>query len=130
MATRRNPRLDSRVRSALAELLDTEIQDPRIAFVTITEVEVTPDHDVATVYWSSLDPDVVSGDPQRTGGDRVPSADEVAAGLESATPRLRALLLDRVEMRVAPQLRFRPDPVVEQSTRVESLLRQLRDGEN
>ncbi len=129
MAARRNPRLDSRVRSALAGLLDTEIQDPRIAFVTITEVEVTPDHDVAVVYWSSLDPDVVSGDPQHTGGDRVPSSDEVAAGLESAAPRLRSLLLDRVEMRVAPQLRFRPDPVVEQSTRVESLLREMREGD-
>ncbi|MEX0868640.1 MAG: 30S ribosome-binding factor RbfA [Nitriliruptoraceae bacterium] len=129
MVRKRNPRIDSLVRSALADIIETEISDPRLAFVTITEVEVTPDHDVAIIYYTSLDPTVVSGNaPSR--GDRVADADEVAAGLESALPRLRALLVRRVDLRSAPDLRFRRDPTVEHSARIESLLRGLdRDGD-
>ncbi|MEX0952794.1 MAG: 30S ribosome-binding factor RbfA [Nitriliruptoraceae bacterium] len=127
MARRRNPRTESLVRSAIADLIETEVADPRVRFVTITEVEVTPDHDVATVWYTTLDPDLVSRDPARTGGDRVPAAAEVAAGLESATPRLRAMLARRVDLRVVPDLRFRPDPVAEQSAKVEELLRRLSE---
>lgn len=125
MARKRNPRIASQVRTALAELIETEVADPRVAFVTLTEVDVTPDHDVATVYYSTLDPGVVALDPRRTGGDRVPTAREVAEGLASAAPRLRGMLARRVGLRAAPDLRFVPDPVVEQAARVESLLRDL-----
>ncbi|MEX0706135.1 MAG: 30S ribosome-binding factor RbfA [Nitriliruptoraceae bacterium] len=127
MARRRSPRTESLVRSAIADLIETEVADPRVRFVTITEVEVTPDHDVATVWYTTLDPDLVSRDPARTGGDRVPAATEVAAGLESATSRLRAMLARRVDLRVVPDLRFRPDPVAEQSAKVEELLRRLSE---
>jgi ribosome-binding factor A len=84
MARKRNPRVDRDVRSALADLLDTEISDPRIAFVTLTDVDVTPDHEVATIFYSTLDPELISRDPRRTGGDRVPDPVEVADGLSSA----------------------------------------------
>ncbi len=123
MARKRNPRIDSLVRSALADLIETEISDPRLTFVTITDVEVTPDHDFATVYYTSLEPDVVASG--RHSGDRVVDAEQVAAGLDSAASRLRSLLIRRVELRAAPELRFRRDPTVEHSTRIESLLRDL-----
>jgi ribosome-binding factor A len=125
VARKRNPRTDRQVRAALAELLDSEVADPRLTLVSITEVDVTPDHEVATVYYSTLDPSLVARDPRRTGGDRLPAAHEVEEGLRAATPRLRSLLAQRVRLRVTPELRFRPDPVVEQAARVESLLRDL-----
>jgi ribosome-binding factor A len=128
MARKRNPRVESLVRSALADLIDTEINDPRVRLVTITAVEVTPDHDVVTAYYAALDPTVVSG--SRHGGDRVPDPDQVAAGLASASGRLRALLVQRVAMRTVPELRFRPDPSSTTSARVESLLRELRTGQD
>lgn len=124
MVRKRSPRIDSLVRSALADIIETEINDPRLAFVTITEVEVTPDHDVAIVYYTSLDPDVVTPSSERR-GDPVASAADVAAGLTSATPRIRSLLIRRVELRSAPDLRFRRDDTVEHSARIESLLRDL-----
>lgn len=126
MARKRNPRTESLVRSAIADLIETEVNDPRVRFVTVTEVEVTPDHDVATVYYTTLDPDLVAADPRRTGGDQLPTAGQVVDGLASATPRLRSLLVERVRLRAVPDLRFVPDPVAEHSTRVESLLRELR----
>ncbi len=125
MANKRNPRVASLVRSAIADLLETEVQDPRVGFVTITEVDVTPDHEVATIYYTTLDPDIVSRDPRRTGGDALPTADEVADGLASVTPRVRSLLARRVPLRTTPELRFRPDPVADTASRVDELLRGL-----
>ncbi len=126
---KRNPGVDRSVRAALGDLLETEIADPRLAFVTLTEVEVTPDHEHATVYYTTLDPDIVTRDPRRTGGDRIPDADEVADGLGAAASRLRTLLARRVRLRATPELRFRADPVVETAGRVEQLLRDLDTGE-
>ncbi|TVR35914.1 MAG: ribosome-binding factor A [Nitriliruptor sp.] len=125
MARKRNPRVDRDVRSALADLLETEISDPRIAFVTLTDVDVTPDHEVATIFYSTLDPELISRDPRRTGGDRVPDPVEVADGLSSAAPRLRTLLASRVKLRTTPELRFRADPVVGTATRIDELLRDI-----
>jgi len=125
VARKRNPRTDSMVRSALADLLDTEIQDPRVSFVTLTEVDVTPDHEVATIFYTTLDPSIVSRDPRRTGGDQVPDPADVAEGLVSAAPRLRSLLGSRVQLRTTPELRFKPDPVADTAGRVDELLRRL-----
>lgn len=130
MARKRNPRTASQVRSALADLLESEIQDPRVRFVTLTEVDVTPDHEVATIYYTTLDPSIVTRDPQRTGGDRLADPDEVAEGLASVAPRLRTLLGRRVQLRVTPELRFRPDPVADTAGRVDELLRRLGSGDH
>jgi ribosome-binding factor A len=128
VAKKRNPRVDRAVHEAVADLLETEVADPRLAFLTITDVEVTQDHEVATIYYSTLDPSLISRDHRRTGGDRVPDAHEVEEGLTSAAPRLRAMVGRRARLRTSPELRFRPDPVVEQATRVEQLLRDLGSG--
>lgn len=125
MAKKRNPRLDKLVRKAIADLVDSEVADPRLAFVTFTEAQVTPDHEHALVYYSVLDPSLVRRDPRRTGGDRVPTAAEVADGLASAAPRIQGMVSRRAKLRTTPQLRFEPDPVVEQAARVDELLRDI-----
>lgn len=125
MARRRNHRVDEQVRAAVADLLQTDVADPRLTFVTITEADVTPDHDVATLYYSTLDPSVLSRDPRRTGGDRIADAGDVAEALTAVAGRLRGPVARRVGLRITPELRFVPDPVVEQSSRVEELLRDL-----
>lgn len=130
MSRKRNPRTDRVVREALANLLETEIADPRLVFVSLTEVRVTPDHEHATVWYSMLDPQIVTRDPRRTGGDRLPEPGEVELGLEAATPALRALLGRRTRLRAVPELRFEADPVIEQASRVERLLRDLGDTES
>lgn len=126
MAKRRNPRLDGTLREAIADILESEFADPRLTLVTITEVQTTPDVKYATVYYTTLDPEVVSRDPRRTGGDRLPEPHEVAAALAAAAPRVQALLAQQVRMRNTPQLTFEPDPVAAHAVRVESLLREVR----
>lgn len=125
MARKRNPRVDKQVRAALADLIESDVADPRLAFITITEVDVTPDHEVATVYYSTLDPGIVARDPRRTGGDAIPDAEDVADGLQAAAPRLRGLLARRVRLRTTPELRFRVDPVTEQVARIDDALRRM-----
>ncbi|MDX1620890.1 MAG: 30S ribosome-binding factor RbfA [Nitriliruptorales bacterium] len=122
---RNNPRIDGTLRSVLATLLEEEFGDPRLNFVTITEVESTPDVKHATVYYTTLDPSIVS-DAGSADSDRLAPAHEVAAALESAAPRLQSLLAGRVRLRNTPQLKFVPDPVAEQAGKVEALLRKVR----
>jgi ribosome-binding factor A len=126
---KRNPRLDGTVREALADLIETELQDPRLTLVTLTEVQVSQDAKEAVVFYTTLDPDLVAESPARTGGDRIAEPHEVAAALEAARPRLQALLAKRVRMRNTPVLRFEADPVAEHASRVEELLRQVRREE-
>ena len=124
MARKGSPRVARDVRAAIADALGTLVSDPRLALVTITDVELTPDHEHATVYWSTPDPAILSEDRRRTGA-RPSRADEVAVALEAAAPLLRGAVGRRVRLRVTPELRFRPDPVAEQVETVERLLRDV-----
>ena len=124
MARRRNPRVARDVRAAISDALRADVSDPRLALVTITDVDVTPDHEHATIYWTTPDPGLISSD-RRADARRPVRADEVAAALEAASPLLRGAVGRRVRLRVTPELRFRPDPVVEQVERVERLLRDV-----
>lgn len=123
MARQASPRAARDVRAALADAL-LQVADPRLALVTLTDVELTPDHEHATVYWSTPDPGLLA-EGRRRGGARPARPDEVAAALEAATPLLRGAVGRRVRLRMTPELRFRPDPVAEQVERVERLLRDV-----
>lgn len=124
MVRKRNPRTDKQVRNAIADLLD-EQADPRLTFVTVTDVDVTPDHEVATVYYASLNPDVVRNDPRGARGDKVATPTDVADALASVGPRIRGAVSRRVGLRTTPELRFVADPVQEQAQRVDELLRRI-----
>lgn len=123
---RGNPRLDRAVHEGIADILEEEVSDPRLQLVTITDVSVTPDQRYATVYYSVLDQDLVTGDPARTGGDSLPTAADVAEGFDAARARIQGLLGRRLTSRLTPELRFEPDPVADQAQRVEDLLRRVR----
>ncbi len=108
-------RVDEAVKEVLAGLLQ-ELKDPRIGFVTLTDVRTSPDLARAEVFYTVL-PD----DP----GARA----ETAAGLRSAAPLLRRELGARQRLRRVPELVFTHDPVPEHGRRIESLLRgQARRG--
>ncbi len=121
MGRRSDPRVDRRVREAVAELLDGEIADPRVQHVTITDANVSDDHKHATVYYTRLDADVLAG------GADLPDDEEVAEGLESAAPRLQGLLSRRMRLKNTPQLRFEPDAAAAEGRRIDQLLRELRE---
>ena len=125
--SRHNPRVDEGVREAVATIIERDLSDPRVSFVTVTDVRVTPDRKHATVYYTIVDRDLIAHDPRRTGGDDVAAPEEAQEALEGAAPRVQALLAQRMRLRNTPQLRFEPDPVAERASKVDQLLRELRE---
>lgn len=101
-------RLADRIRVVVAESLELRIKDPRLGFVTITDVRVTNDLREATVFYTVL-------------GDEAAAA-ETAAALESATGILRSEVGAATGVRHTPSLRFVVDAVPENARHIEELL--------
>ena len=91
------------------------VHDPGIGFITLTRVQMTPDLQIARVFYTSL-------------GDAA-SRRDTARALERATPFLRRQLGNRVRLRRVPELEFRFDESVAHQDRVEQLLRDLHEEE-
>ena len=124
---KRNPRLDNAVAEAIADLLESDFNDPRLRMVTVTEAQVSQDAKEAIVFWSVPDRDILSPDARgQTRDSDLPRPDEAAAALDAARARLQKLLAARVKLRNTPVLRFQQDPVRETADRVEQLLRDVR----
>lgn len=115
----RTARVNEVVREVLADELE-RLSDPRLGFVTVTGVEVTPDLRQATVYYSALAP--ARGDAEAV----AEAAKETAAALRAATPHLQAEINRQVRMKYTPHLVFREDPAIRTGERVDEILRQLR----
>ena len=112
------PRTD-RVGEEFREILAESIQglkDPRVGFVTVTGVKVSPDLHVAWVYYTVL------GDEKAADGTR--------AALRSAAPHLRHELGRQIRLKVTPELRFEQDPLSASAERIDELLDQVHaDGD-
>ena len=103
-----------RAAEELREILAEEIQklkDPRLGFVTVTGVKVTPDLRKAWVYYTVL------------GEERDHKA--TAAALRSARSHLRTVLGHQIRMKFTPELEFEEDAGPATGERVEELLRQI-----
>ena len=99
------------IKREVARILQQELKDPRIGFVTITQVTVSPDLEHAVVYYSLLEG---HGDPAQT-----------QKGLESSKGFVRRLLGERVRIRVTPDLSFRLDKSIAESIRISKLLNDI-----
>ncbi len=102
-------RVNEAVKEVLAELL-TDLKDPRIGFVTLTDVRTSPDLARAEVFYTVLP-------------DDADTREQTAAGLRSAGPLLRRELGARQRLRRVPELLFTYDPLPGRGRRIESLLR-------
>lgn len=98
-------RVNEELRAKIANVLLFHISDPRLDMVTITDVEVSKDREVADVYVSAS-------------ADRY---DEVMEGLGAARGRIRSLVGKNLGWRVTPELRFRIDHSVDAAERIAQL---------
>lgn len=104
----RSQRLGNEVLRALAELLHSEVKDPRLEDVSLTAVELSRDLSSARVYFSVLDPDK----------DVAPATE----GLGRAAGFLRSRLGRAIKARHVPQLRFVHDDSAEHAQRISRLI--------
>jgi ribosome-binding factor A len=116
MLGRRIDRIEEQLRMEMSEIIEREIQDPRIGLATVTRVKVSPDLRHARVFVTVL------GDA----GQRKKSLE----GLRSAASFARRSLGKRLHhLRRIPELTFDYDDGLEKGMRVEELLEQIKHEE-
>ena len=106
----RKDRVSEQIRREVAELIRSEVKDPRVGMVSITDVEVTPDYAHAKVYFSTL-----------AGSEHL---EEVMAGLQKASGFLRRELGRRIRIHTTPQLHFVFDQSLERGADLSKLIQQ------
>jgi ribosome-binding factor A len=110
-------KLADRIKEIVARRLDKGLRDPRLGFVTITDVRVTGDLQHASVFYT-----VYGTDKER---------EDSAAALKAATGMLRTEVGRNIQVRLTPSLEFIPDAIPENAAHIEDLLRAAheRDAE-
>src|SRR5690625_50727 len=113
----RAARLADRIKVLIAEQLDRKVKDPRLGYVTITDVRVTNDLQQATVFWT-----VLGDEEERTA---------TAAALESAKGMLRSEVGRGLNVRLVPTLEFIMDAIPETTANLAKALSEAaaRDAE-
>ncbi|SEN57056.1 ribosome-binding factor A [Amphibacillus marinus] len=111
MSQVRANRVAEQMKKELGDIITRKIKDPRVGFVTITDVEVTGDLQQATVYLTIL-------------GEKREQQDTLL-GLSKAKGFIRSEIGQRIRLRKTPELFFELDETIETGNRIESLLRDL-----
>lgn len=111
---RRTKRVSELIQRHFADVLRREVDDPRLAAVVVTGVEVSDDLMIAQIGVRLL----VADDDERQRRD-------IVSRLRRASPRLRRAITPRLELKRAPELRFHYDVGPDQHQRVASLLREV-----
>lgn len=107
-------RVGEQIKKELSLLLQQELKDPRIGFITVTGVEVTNDLSQAKVYLS-----VLGSEEQK---------EATLQALAKAKGFLRTELGRRIRLRHTPELLFKFDASIEYGSRIEELLQRINDG--
>ena len=109
----RPDRVADQVRAEVAALLGRELQDPGLGFVTVTRVHVTPDLQIARIYYTTM------------GDDR--ARRRTAEALRRALPFVRRSIGSRLRLRRVPEIQFVFDESIEHHERVERLIQEIHE---
>ena len=110
-----NPRvrkIADRIHVIVAEMLERRIKDPRLGFVTVTDVRVTGDSQQASIFYTVL------------GADE--ELESTAAALDSARGLIRSEVAKQLGMRIVPSLTFIPDALPENARALDDVLARAR----
>ena len=113
--SRRTARLGEELREEVARIISAELKDPRIGFITVTRVSLTPDLRNARVFVG-----VLGGEKERQ---------KSLAGLRQAAGYLRRLLGQRLRLRHTPELLFEYDTGLDAFERVEKIINETKAAE-
>ncbi|WP_053366207.1 30S ribosome-binding factor RbfA [Bacillus sp. FJAT-27245] len=108
-------RVGEQMKKELSEIIGRKIKDPRIGFVTVTDVHVTGDLQQATVYISVL------GDEEQR--------ENTLKGLATAKGFIRSEIGSRIRLRKTPEIVFEFDESIDYGNRIETLLTKIHNEE-
>jgi len=109
----RSNRIGEQMKKELGDIITRKLKDPRVGFVTVTDVAVTGDLQQATVYISAL------------GTDR--EREDTLKALMKASGFIRTEIGHRIRLRRTPEITFEFDSSVEYGNKIDALLRSLND---
>jgi ribosome-binding factor A len=112
--TKRTSRVGETIRDAIVEVFRHDLNDIRLAMVSITEVEVSPDLHLARVFISGLKEDETK---------------QIVKDLAAQQGRIRHFLGKRIRLRLTPELDFRYDETGARAGRIEQLLADIKKNE-
>lgn len=115
MSSPRVLKLADQIKVIVAEMLERRVKDPRLGFITVTDVRLTGDSREATVFYT-----VLGTDEDRAGTE---------AALRSATGLIRSQVGKQLGLRFAPTLAFILDEVPETAKQIDDLLAQAKAGD-
>jgi ribosome-binding factor A len=112
---KRAERVAGLLKEEISKIIQFDLKDPRLGFVTVTGVRLTDDLRDARVFCGIL-------------GD-APAREATLEVLEHAAPFIRKEVGARCRLRYSPVITFHLDETAEKAARIERLLREVRDGE-
>lgn len=112
----RPERLAEEIKKEISEMLRTELKDPRIGFVSVTGVDVSPDLRYARIHTSILG----------SSGEQKATMDV----LQRAQGFIRSELMRRIRLRHAPEISFKLDQSISRGARIMELLERVKDDES
>lgn len=116
MQGRRLGRLGGQIQEEISDIIARKLKDPRVGFVTLTGVKVSPDLSYASVYVS------VMGSQQEI--------DNTLAGLEGAKSFIRSELARRLSVKHTPELRFHLDDSLAKGAHIDEILKHLKEDKD
>ncbi|WLR43503.1 30S ribosome-binding factor RbfA [Bacillus carboniphilus] len=108
----RATRVAEQMKKELSDIISKKIKDPRVGFVTVTDVRVTGDLQIATVYISVL------GDESKR--------KETLQGLAKAKGFIRSEVGQRIRLRKVPEIEFEFDESIEYGNRIDQLIHEVK----
>ena len=121
MANPRIAKLEDQIQRIIAEMLGRRVKDPRLGFVTITDVRLTGDGREATVFYTDLGRSLDGREADAAGG-----VSDTATALESAKGLLRTTIGQQLGLKFTPTLTFVPDASEKTAQELEDLLARVQ----
>ncbi|MFC3419683.1 30S ribosome-binding factor RbfA [Salinicoccus hispanicus] len=107
----RHERVAEEIKKVVSETLRTKVSDPDIGMITVTDVELTKEMEIATIYFTSLNE----------------NREEVEAALGRSKGLVRSEVAREIRIRKAPELQFKYDTSIEYGHKIENLLNEIKD---
>jgi ribosome-binding factor A len=108
----RKEKVQDAIQKEVSNIIANELKDPRLGFVTVTSVEISPDLRYAKVFYSVLGKEE----------DHKKSHE----ALDSALKFIRKLVAERIQLRFAPEIVFKEDKSSEYSSRIQEVLDEIK----
>ncbi len=114
MQSKRMERVSDVMIAEISRILLRRVKDPRVKYVTVTDVEISKDLKSATVFFSVFD-------------DKLDKED-ILAGLNHAAGFIRSELFHALDIKTIPSLSFKIDPSIEYGAHIQKLLHTIQEG--